>query len=199
MSGGLRGCRRERFGLDPRRRIGALSRGEHMKAALLCALAPRPRLLIMDEPFTGMDLVVKDDLVRGLLASASSEGWTVVMASHDIGELELLADWVGLLTRGRLDMSEPMDQLTNRFKRVSVLLEDVADGAPRPEDEWLAPAHAQRRLSFFMANAGPDHEAILRARFPHAALIEVRSATLSEIFLALARRTTPDQLAAVAA
>src|SRR5687768_6829857 len=48
---------RRRFGLDSRRRIGTLSRGEHMKAALMCALAPRPKLLLMDEPFTGMDAV----------------------------------------------------------------------------------------------------------------------------------------------
>jgi ABC-2 type transport system ATP-binding protein len=58
---------RERFGLDPARRIRTLSRGEHMKAALLCALAPRPALVFMDEPFTGMDALVKDELVRGLL------------------------------------------------------------------------------------------------------------------------------------
>ena len=63
----------------------------------------------MDEPFTGMDVVVKDDLVRGLLESAGGEGWTVLLASHDIGEVEMLADQVGLLDRGRLLVSEPMD------------------------------------------------------------------------------------------
>ena len=82
---------RKRFSLDPTRKLQAMSRGEQMKAALLCALAPRPRLLIMDEPFTGMDAMVKDDLVQGLLDSASSEGWTVLVTSHDIGELEMLA------------------------------------------------------------------------------------------------------------
>src|SRR5665213_365147 len=100
---------RERFGLDAERKIGTFSRGDYMKAALLCALAPRPKLLLMDEPFTGMDVLVKDELVRGLLDFAGNEGWSVVLSSHDIGELELLADWVGFLDGGRMQLSEPMD------------------------------------------------------------------------------------------
>lgn len=111
---------RERFGLDPTRKIKTLSRGEHMKAALLCTLAPRPRLLVMDEPFTGMDALVKDDLVRGLLGSAGTEGWTVLLCSHDIGELELLADWVGFLDSGRLVLSEPMDAVREQFKHATL-------------------------------------------------------------------------------
>ena len=80
---------RTRFDLDPRARIGAMSRGQRMKAALLCALAPRPKLIVMDEPFTGMDVAVKDELVRGLLDAASLEGATVLLSSHDIAEIEI--------------------------------------------------------------------------------------------------------------
>ena len=106
---------RERFGLDPQRKVSTLSRGEHMKAALICALAPRPRLLVMDEPFTGMDVVVKDELVRGLLETAGSEEWSVLICSHDLEELEMLADWVGFISGGEMLLSEPMDDLRARF------------------------------------------------------------------------------------
>lgn len=106
---------RERFELDPSRRIKHLSRGERMKAALLVALAPRPKLLVMDEPFSGMDVLVKDELVRGLLEAAGSEGWTVLLTSHDISELEMLADWVGVIDHGAMRVSEPMDTLRERF------------------------------------------------------------------------------------
>jgi ABC-2 type transport system ATP-binding protein len=106
---------RTRFGLDPERKIKALSRGDYMKVALLCALAPRPRLLLMDEPFTGMDVLVKDELVQGLLETAGSEEWTVVICSHDLDELEMLADWVGFINRGELLVSESMDELRARF------------------------------------------------------------------------------------
>jgi len=106
---------RARFRLDPTRRIGRLSRGDYMKAALLCALASRPRLLILDEPFTGMDVRVRDELVRGVLGTADEEGWTVLVSSHDIGEVEMLADHVGILDEGRLVLEEPTEPLIERF------------------------------------------------------------------------------------
>jgi ABC-2 type transport system ATP-binding protein len=107
---------RARFGLDPEKKIKALSRGDYMKVALLCALAPRPQLLLMDEPFTGMDVMVKDELVQGLLETAGSEEWTIVICSHDLAELEMLADWVGFISAGEMLVSEPMDDLRARFQ-----------------------------------------------------------------------------------
>lgn len=106
---------RTRFGLDPEQKIKALSRGSYMKAALLCALAPRPRLLVMDEPFTGMDVVVKDEIVKGLLETAGSDEWSVLICSHDLEELEMLADWVGFISKAEVLLSEPMDALRARF------------------------------------------------------------------------------------
>ena len=180
---------RARFSLDPRRRIGTLSRGEHMKAALLCALAPRPKLLLMDEPFTGMDPVVKDDLVRGLLASASSDGWTAVISSHDVAELEVLTDWVGFLDRGRMRLSDERERLRDRFKRVIVVAgENPSELDTRPGDEWLSPERAGLRLTFITENGtGSETERALSRRFPGAESIEARDATLGEIFVALGR------------
>lgn len=186
---------RARFMLDPSRRIGTLSRGEHMKAALLCALAPRPKLLLMDEPFTGMDPVVKDDLVRGLLASAAADGWTAIISSHDVAELEVLTDWVGFLDRGRLRLSEEREALRARFKRVTVVAAaDAAELALRSGDDWLSADRAGRRLTFITANgAGDDTATMMRVRFPGAESVEVRDATLGELFVAMARdgRDTP--------
>ena len=89
---------RTRFDLDPQKTIGTLSRGQQMKVALLCALAPRPKLLLMDEPFTGMDALVKDDLVRGLLESSGSEGWTVLL-SHTTSASSNCSPTVGFRCR----------------------------------------------------------------------------------------------------
>ncbi len=180
---------RARFELDPRRRILHLSRGERMKAALLCALAPRPTLLVMDEPFTGMDALVKDELVRGLLTSAGSEGWTVLLCSHDIGELELLADWVGLLDRGTMKLSEPMDVVRRRFKHVDVLLRDAAADATLPPD-WLSVERAARRVSFVMDHDGDAAAHVARSLGP-VEQIDVRDATLRETFVALVGHRAP--------
>jgi len=106
---------RDRFALDPKRKLRTMSRGDYMKAALLVSLAPRPRLLLMDEPFTGIDVVVKDELVRGLLGVAGEDGQTVVIASHDVGELELLCDWVGIMVNGAMAVSEPLEDLKARY------------------------------------------------------------------------------------
>jgi ABC-2 type transport system ATP-binding protein len=180
---------RDRFALDPRQRIGTLSRGQHMKAALLCALAPRPALLLMDEPFTGMDIVVKDDLVRGLLASAGNEGWTVVISSHDIGELELLADRAGVLQGGRLVLSNSVERLQARFRCVTVVSDDAAGMAPRAGEGWRSVERAGRRLRFLLeVQDERDPRAALHARFPGAESVDVRQATLREIFVAIARR-----------
>jgi ABC-2 type transport system ATP-binding protein len=182
---------RERFDLDPHRKIKTLSRGEHMKAALLCALASRPRLLLMDEPFTGMDALVKDELVQGLLESAGSEGWSVLICSHDLEELEMLADWVGFISNGEMLLSEPMESLRERFQRVEILLEgENTSSAGIVPVEWLNVAQLGPRLSFISSQSGADAlERELRARYPTARRVDVSRATLREIFVALAKRT----------
>lgn len=179
---------RDRFSLDPRRKLNALSRGEQMKAALLCALAPRPRLLIMDEPFTGMDALVKDELVRGLLDSASSEGWTVLLTSHDIGELEMLADWVGFLAGGRMQLSEPMESLKQRLRHVEIV-SDAPPNAALSVLSVIAFERAGSRTSALVDHSGPQSlEAMLRNRLPNTASVVVREATLREIFVAFSKR-----------
>lgn len=180
---------RQRFRLDAARKIKTLSRGEAMKAALLCAIAPRPKLLLMDEPFTGMDVVVKDEIVRGVLASAGNEGWTVVLCSHDIGEVEMLADHVGLLDRGRLLVSEPMDQLLGRFRHIDVYSQvpfPTIDASPA----WLHVRTTKHHMSFIVQHGDLATERYtLQQSLPSSARIETRPASLREIFVALAETT----------
>ena len=178
---------RRRFRLDGTRRLKTFSRGEQMKAALLCTLAPRPRLLLMDEPFSGMDAAVKDELVRGLLDSAATEGWTVVISSHDLAELESLCDWVGFLDRGKLLLSEPMDDVHARFKAVDVLFERDALPVSAERPDWLSVERAGRRMSFITS---AYDEITVRNALPGAVHVDARDATLREIFIALARQGT---------
>ena len=180
---------RARLRIPGNSKLRAMSRGERMKAALLCALAPRPRVVIMDEPFTGMDALVKDELVQALLETAAEDACTVLVCSHDIGELEALADWVGFLDRGRLVLSEPMDVLRDRFRRVDVTMNGGPFVAPEtlPPD-WLGVERAGKRTTFLLSDHGsPEWEADVRRRFPGAAHVEVRPATLREVFVGLAK------------
>jgi ABC-type multidrug transport system ATPase subunit len=106
-------------------KIGRLSRGMRVKAALVSSLAYRPRILVLDEPFSGLDPVVRDDLVHGVLELAGQEQWTVFLSSHDLDEVERLVDTVGFLDAGSLVLCEPFADLHARFRRVEVTTADA--------------------------------------------------------------------------
>jgi ABC-2 type transport system ATP-binding protein len=86
---------RGQFDLPLDKKLKNLSRGMKVKAALLVSLAYRPRVLLLDEPFTGLDPLVRDEFIRGILELSEEGNWTVFISSHDIDEVERLADWVG--------------------------------------------------------------------------------------------------------
>ncbi len=176
---------RERFELDPKTKLGALSRGTAMKASLLCALAPRPQLLLMDEPFTGLDALVKEDIVCGLLDGAASDGWTVLLSSHDLAEVETLADWVGLLRNGQMTMSESMDSLRTRFRRVEIVSAWLPDDAVPPGA--LRVERDGQRVSFYITStADATRMEALAATLPPGARVELHEAPLREVFIAMA-------------
>ena len=103
------------YQLPADRELGHLSRGMRMKAALVSCLAYRPRLLVLDEPFSGLDPLVREDLIEGLLDIAGET--TMFISSHDLAEIESFASHIGYLDRGILQFSEEMTSLSGRFRR----------------------------------------------------------------------------------
>jgi ABC-2 type transport system ATP-binding protein len=174
------------FDLPTDRRLKELSRGMLMKAALLSSLAYRPKLLVLDEPFSGLDPVVRDDFVSGLLETSRLGDWTVLVSSHDIEEVERLADQIALIEAGHLRFSESTESLLGRFRRVEVQMEGLAGEAGLPAT-WLGWRCDGGRASF--VDSGYQRaatEAACRDRFP-AASIQAHPMTLREIFIALTR------------
>jgi ABC-2 type transport system ATP-binding protein len=176
------------LGLAARAPLKRLSRGTRMKAALLSSLASRPELLVLDEPFTGLDPLVRDELIRALLELPGERPFTAFISSHDIDEVERLADWVGFLDDGRLLFAEPVSTLLNRFRLVEVV---TADGTPatRPMDAtWLLQGIAGRTLRFVNTHHDAEAMTAIASAWPGA---DVRVAPLSlrEIFVALARES----------
>jgi ABC-2 type transport system ATP-binding protein len=165
-----------------------------LKAALLASLAYRPRLLVLDEPFSGVDPVVRDDLSRGLLAAAEIGETTVLLSSHDIEEVERLADHVALLEGGRLAFAEPTEALLRRFRRIEVETAGGAAAGGRPA-AWLAWQEAPGRVTFVdSAYERTATERACRERFPEAA-VRAQPLPLREIFVTLARsgRRQPEE------
>lgn len=177
-----------KFELPLRRKIRHLSRGMWMKTALAASLAYRPRLLVMDEPFSGLDPVVRQDLIEGLLENA--EGTTVLVSSHDLSDIESFASHIGYLDRGRLQFSEEMTSLTERFREIEVTIESPA--AAPTNSHW--PAHWLRRetspalIRFVETQFEADRtDNEIRRFFGDVRNISVNPMPLRTIFIALAR------------
>jgi len=134
------------FDLPLSRKLRHLSHGGRMKAAMASALAYRPKLIVLDEPFAGLDPLVRDELIEGLLPSA--ENTTVFISSHDLGEIESFASHIGFLDRGRLQFSEEMGSLAGRFREIEVTLA-LDNPAPSPGQCPPAWLNAQQSASVF--------------------------------------------------
>jgi ABC-2 type transport system ATP-binding protein len=179
---------RRRLDLASDRRIRDFSRGMRMKAALLSSLAFRPRLLVLDEPFAGLDALVRDEMIQGVLELAEQSQWTVFLSSHDIREVERLADWIGIINEGRLHLAEPVASILARCRQVEVTFADPAAlPAPLPS-AWLDVQTTGRVLRFVdTACNGVDDEARLRQALPAAVSITDTPVSLEAIFVAMAR------------
>jgi ABC-2 type transport system ATP-binding protein len=121
--------------LPRERRIGDLSHGMRMKVALACALPFRPKLLVLDEPLSGLDSLVRDEFMAGLLRQLDET--TVLISSHELGEIEGVATHVGFIEEGKLLFEESMSDLTARFREVHVTLDREAAPPGRAPAGWL--------------------------------------------------------------
>jgi ABC-2 type transport system ATP-binding protein len=175
------------LGLTARTPIRTLSRGTRMKAALLVSLAFHPELIVLDEPFTGLDPLVRDELIRALLGASAERPSTVLISSHDIDEVERLADWIGYIDGGRLVFAEPTASLLARFRLIEVVSDAAADVTIR-DPRWIAQGVAGRTFRFVdTAHDAADADARIEAAFPGA---EIRTSPLPlrDIFVTLAAR-----------
>jgi ABC-2 type transport system ATP-binding protein len=102
---------RHAFGLEPRSRVDTLSKGQKARLGLLLALAFRPELLLLDEPSSGLDPVVRRDIVEAIIRTIADEGRTVLFSSHLLDEVERVADHVTMISDGRIALSAPLDEL----------------------------------------------------------------------------------------
>jgi ABC-2 type transport system ATP-binding protein len=175
----------EDFALPRNVRLGQMSRGARVKASLVSALAYRPRLLVLDEPFSGLDPVVRDDLIHGVLERAGEEGWSVHISSHELDEVERLVDAVAFLDGGRIVLSEAMARLQERFRRVEVTLPEPRP-SPAPQPSWIGMTSSGRVVRFTETAFDAESQPRIAAHFP-GSRIDVAPMSLRQIFVALVR------------
>ncbi len=142
------------FELPSTRKIRHLSHGMRMKALLVGALAYRPKLLVLDEPLSGLDTLVRDEVVNGLLQQAANT--TILISSHELAEIESFTTHVAFMQNGRLLLQEAIEDLQARFREVHVTFSAVKE-LPQPlPPGWLLPTVKGHRLRFIAAHYDGD-------------------------------------------
>ena len=124
---------RKDFDLAPDARIKTLSRGQRARAGLLVAVAHRPDLLILDEPSSGLDPVVRRDILGAIIRATADEGRTVLFSSHLLDEVERVADRIAMIHEGRIVLTAPLDEIKETHRRVTLRFGQAAERAPTLE------------------------------------------------------------------
>jgi ABC-2 type transport system ATP-binding protein len=175
------------FQLPLDQKLKHLSRGMRMKASLASSLAYRPRLIVLDEPFTGLDPLVRDELIEGLLARA--ENTTIFLSSHDLGEMESFASHIGYLDEGKLRISEELETLSARFREVVLTFEAPPERPRELPSDWMHLEIAGNVARFVDTQYDASGTAELaRKVFPAYRDMAVNGMPLRAIFVALARK-----------
>jgi ABC-2 type transport system ATP-binding protein len=161
------------------RRLRELSRGMRVKAAMVSSLAYNPSLVILDEPFSGLDVLVREQLTESLL----NRERTVFVASHDLSEIESFASHVAYLSEGRVLFAEQLATLMDRFREVEVVTDTPAEISRTPLS-WRQLEHSDRVVRF--VDTQFDEKEILSV-FSGARDVQIRRMPLRSIFVALAK------------
>lgn len=169
------------FGLNSSTLIKSLSKGQRARAGLITALAFRPQLLLLDEPSSGLDPIVRRDILGAVIRTIADEGRTVLFSSHLLTEVETVSDRLAMVQQGRIVFSDTMESIKQTHFRAKLILPVMLDSPP------------ELALALDWKGAGRDWTALCSGKiseveaWAHAAkvkIVSITSASLDEIFLA---------------
>ena len=169
------------FDLPLERRIKALSRGMRTKLALLLALSHGAELVILDEATSGLDPAAAEDVLQALVAHVAREGMTIFFSSHQLAEVDQIADRVAVIDRGRLLVSGALDDLRESWRRIRLVFSEDAPTADFHSPGIERVTRDGRMVSIVCSSNSDRIVAEAQALAP--ASVEVTPVTLKEIFL----------------
>lgn len=175
---------REMFELAKDQRIKSLSRGQRARVGLLAALAHRPEFLVLDEPSSGLDPIVRRDILGAIIRTVADEGRTILFSSHLLDEVERVADQVAMLHLGKLVMSAPLDQILEEHHMLTLRFSESVSTTPTlpggmgwsgEGQDWTCVCNGElEQLRSAAATVG-------------ATVVEQRRPSLEDVFLARAQ------------
>jgi len=172
---------RRSFDLPAGRKVKALSRGMRTKLALLLALCRGAELLVLDEPTSGLDPAVSEEVLQALVRHVAQQEMTVFLSSHQLADVDQIADHIAVIDRGRAVVSGSLDDIRERYRRIQLVFDGDA-----PEITFRAPgvlrSRRTGRVLVVLATAGADL-IVSEARAFSPTSVDVAPLTLKEIFL----------------
>jgi ABC-2 type transport system ATP-binding protein len=169
------------FDLDPRGRLRSLSKGQRARVSLVAALAYRPDLLVLDEPSSGLDPIVRRDILGAIIRTIADQGRTVLFSSHLLDEVERVSDHVAMLHRGHVVFCADLDDLKQTHHRLTLRFETGLASAPELAGALACEGRGQEWTALCSGRLGDLEAAVRRLG---ARIVDQRVPTLDEIFVA---------------
>jgi ABC-2 type transport system ATP-binding protein len=172
---------RAEFALDKKAQIKSLSKGQRARAGLLAALAYRPELLLLDEPSSGLDPIVRRDILGAIVRTIADEGRTVLFSSHLLSEVERVCDYVAMIKNGRIVFCDSLDEIKAGHLWITLRFETT-----RTEPPAITAAHGWSGggCEWRAVYCGPVGQAEAAAAVCGAKIVQYQSPSLNEIFVA---------------
>jgi ABC-2 type transport system ATP-binding protein len=166
------------FELRRNENVTKLSKGMRSKLGLLLAFCRGVELIILDEPTDGLDPVAIDEALQAVVSSAA-DGTTVFFSSHQLAEVEQIADRVGIIAQGRIRLEDSLEDLKRNYRRLQLVFEDKI---PVLAGEQIASSEQDGRTVSLLVSHGAE-TVIEQARSMNGRVLDVSPVTLKEIFL----------------
>lgn len=170
----------KRFDLKPEQKVKELSRGQAVKTSLLLALARHPKLLILDEPTTGLDPVVRQEVLSELMEVVRNEEHTILMSSHNTQDVEQISDKIALIYGGKLLESDDKESFLERWRRIRLEFDPQTTIPVRSDCDTLS---RNGRIGILITGQYSE-KMISDLKEVKATVLEIQRMTLEEIFLA---------------
>lgn len=167
------------FDLHPTQKIKGMSHGQRVKSALLLVLARRPRLLVLDEPTTGLDPVARHEVLGALMEVMADEERTVLFSSHNTRDVEQIADAITFIDRGRIVDADDKENYLERWRRVRI---EVPSGMVLPAMPGMVALSGDGRARV-MTNSHYDDGVAAALQAAGANIHAVETMSLEEIFV----------------
>ena len=169
------------FGLDLTKKVGGLSQGMRAQTGLVLAVAHRPDVLILDEPSSGLDAIVRQDILDAIVRTVADDGRTVVFSSHLLDEVERMSDRVTMIHHGKIALDGMRDEVCSAHHVTQLRFAERLDRLPQLDGVLTASGGAR---SWSVVHAGPVERVRDAAVKVGGDVSESRNATLEEIFVA---------------